>query len=264
MTAADILQVAKGLAAGGVITLVGLNGNVVNVTTDGYLESVDTTARDLLNNTTYGLSAIYDAISGTGGVDTDLSTILNRLTSARAGYLDELGSANIPADVDSLLARLTTARAGYLDNINFNIDTRLGTPSVDVSTDIANVKVDTNKVVSDLSGAATTGTVSYLVAGGEQTALEFAKTNIYSLLSLHLDLANFTTGRIITARVYSKIDGTNYRIIDIVNYTVGSHDAVTISPQFNLNNYFKITLQIDTVEIGDVSIPYRYVLTNYT
>lgn len=32
--------------------------------------------------------------------------------------LAELGAANIPADIDTLLARLTSARAGYLDNLN--------------------------------------------------------------------------------------------------------------------------------------------------
>jgi len=45
----------------------------------------------------------------------DVGTLLDRLTSARAGYLDEL--ATLPSDVDTLLARLTSARAGYLDEL---------------------------------------------------------------------------------------------------------------------------------------------------
>lgn len=49
-----------------------------------------------------------------GGVD----TLLSRLSSARAGYLDELASANIPADVDTLLLRLSATRAVYLDELS--------------------------------------------------------------------------------------------------------------------------------------------------
>lgn len=54
------------------------------------------------------------ALPDSGGV----TTLLARLTAARAGYLDELDAANIPADIDTLLGRFTAARAGYLDNLN--------------------------------------------------------------------------------------------------------------------------------------------------
>lgn len=49
---------------------------------------------------------------------TDIAVLLARLTSARAGYLDELAAANIPADVDTVLTRLTPARALLLDNLS--------------------------------------------------------------------------------------------------------------------------------------------------
>lgn len=48
----------------------------------------------------------------------DLDTLKTRLSEYRAGllnYLTELGSAHIPADIDTLLSRLTAARAGYLN-----------------------------------------------------------------------------------------------------------------------------------------------------
>jgi hypothetical protein len=60
---------------------------------------------------TWGLAAIQTLISA-------LNTLVDtRLTSARAGYLDELAAANLPADLDTLLARLSSARAGYLDEL---------------------------------------------------------------------------------------------------------------------------------------------------
>jgi len=376
MGASDILQVAQGLAAGATITLVGVNGNVVDVTSEGYLNSIDSTVRDLLNNSTYGLSAIYDAINGSGGIDADLSTVLSRLTSVRAGYLDELSAANIPADIDSLLSRLTSiragyldninnsdlvnitlsninievgtvlntiipssptagsinerikslddnftatragyldelsaanipadvdtlltrltsARAGYLDNINFNLDSRLGTPSgLSIAADIAENQTDLNTLLTNLStvdstvssnssellnatyglsslnakisGGSTNGSYSYTVGTTEQTLLEISQTNIYSLVSFWADLSNFTSGRTIIAKVYIKVDGTNYRLIDTMDYVIGTHDAISISPQFNINHNWKITVQIDTAEAGAISIPYRYVLSDFT
>lgn len=50
-----------------------------------------------------------------GQIHSGIDTLLTRLSSARAGYLDALAPANLPADVGALLARLTSARAGYLD-----------------------------------------------------------------------------------------------------------------------------------------------------
>jgi hypothetical protein len=70
--------------------------------------SVLDTIRDEIQSATYGLSAIKVLVDDLEG----------RLTSARAGYLDELAAANIPADVDTLLARITALRAGYLDNLS--------------------------------------------------------------------------------------------------------------------------------------------------
>lgn len=49
---------------------------------------------------------------------TDVSTLLARLTAARAGYLDELAAANIPTDLSTITGRLTATRAGYLDAIS--------------------------------------------------------------------------------------------------------------------------------------------------
>ena len=234
MTSSDILQVAQGLAAGGVLTLVGINGNVVSVTSAGYLESVDTVVQGYLTNTTYGLSAIRTAIDGSGGLGTDLTTLLDRLTSTRAGYLDNLSAGAV-------------AQASVI-----------GTPA---NTSIAQDIADT---VTKMTGSGTNSSYSYTAGVTEQTVLELAKTNIYSLLSLSIDLSNFTAGRVITARVYYKVDGVNYQLLDTVDYTVGTHDAISISPQMNLNQNWKITIQIDTTEAGATTVPFNYVLSNLT
>ena len=48
------------------------------------------------------------------------TTLLARLTSTRAGYLDNLsgGAVALNADMSTLLTRMSSARAGYLDNLN--------------------------------------------------------------------------------------------------------------------------------------------------
>lgn len=74
---------------------------------------------------------------GSTNLPADVDTLLTRLSSVRAGYLDnlsagavalasvctsarlgELDPANLPADIDTLLARLSAVRAGYLDNLS--------------------------------------------------------------------------------------------------------------------------------------------------
>jgi hypothetical protein len=56
------------------------------------------------------VKAVTDNLPDSGALN-DLATLAARLTAARAGYLDELGSANLPADVDTLLTRVTAAVA---------------------------------------------------------------------------------------------------------------------------------------------------------
>jgi hypothetical protein len=57
----------------------------------------------------------------------DITTLIGRLTAARAGYLDNLSGgavalasalATAQADITTLLGRLTALRAGYLDNLS--------------------------------------------------------------------------------------------------------------------------------------------------
>lgn len=66
----------------------------------------------------------------------NITMLLNRLTSARAGYLDELAAANIPGDIDTLVTRLSSARAGLLDNLSY-LDQAISSISAD--TDIKNL-----------------------------------------------------------------------------------------------------------------------------
>jgi hypothetical protein len=89
---------------------------------------------DRLDHATYGLSAL----------NTDLDTLLTRLTATRAGYLDYLNTDakyifstayGTPADgsfIDVLLVdRLTATRAGYLDRLDATVSSRLASADFD-------------------------------------------------------------------------------------------------------------------------------------
>jgi len=55
-----------------------------------------------------------------GTISTDVTTLLTRLSAARAGYLDNLsaGAVALNADMATVLTRLSAVRAGYLDNLS--------------------------------------------------------------------------------------------------------------------------------------------------
>jgi hypothetical protein len=66
----------------------------------------------------------------------------DRLTAARAGYLDELAAANVPADVDTLLARLTAIRAGLLDNLDVVVSSRSSLSAAEVNAEVDTALAD--------------------------------------------------------------------------------------------------------------------------
>jgi len=65
-----------------------------------------------------------------GTHDTDIKAILNHAT---------YGLSAIEALVDDLESRLTSTRAGYLDELDFDLDARLGTPTTSIAADIADL-----------------------------------------------------------------------------------------------------------------------------
>ena len=126
-------------------------------------------------------------------VDTNIDTLLTRITAARAGYLDNLSAgavalaataltdvtwtdakaafldhsiATVDTNVDTLLTRITAARAGYLDNLSAgavalasalataqtDLDTITGTDGATLAT--AQALYAPNKVVPDVAGTA--------------------------------------------------------------------------------------------------------------
>ncbi len=77
-----------------------------------------------------------DGWLGLSWADADLVAQASVCTEAR---LAELDAGSIPSDIDTLLSRLTSARAGYLDELDFDLSARLGTPVASLAADIADL-----------------------------------------------------------------------------------------------------------------------------
>lgn len=98
-------------------------------------------------------------------VPADLTTLLARLTAARADNLDEitatrlaeLDAANMPADIATLLARLTIARAANLDEITAARLAELDAANMpaDLDTVAANVVLSLARLNGELVDVAT-------------------------------------------------------------------------------------------------------------
>lgn len=134
---------------------------------------------------------------------------------------------NLPASpaaqtkLDTLATDYTTTRAGYLDFLN---------------------------------SAEYTGTVSAGTAV-ETTLKEIVTTARIEIKSIWLDLNNLTANA--TLKLYTKVDGTNYRVFETEPWYFASDDKGVLITGFSINNDFKIT--ITGSEGAGVNIPYNIV-----
>ena len=102
----------------------------------------------------------------------------------------------------------------------------------------------------------TSGTFVLTSDTSEHTIIELTPTVVTYLYNFWLDLNALVQN--CTIRVYSKIDGTNYREIEPmrlnnINYTLG----LVLKEQI-INTAWKITIQSTVAEGASRNIPYRY------
>lgn len=191
----------------------------------------------------------------------DLSTLLTRLSAARAGYLDNLsgGAVALQASVDDLEGRLTAVRAGYLDNLNGHVPQtgdsfiRLGVPAgLSVSADVAAVKVDTVAIKTKTDQMNFTGTdikatldSETVVVGTNNDKTGYALTSAErdSIADAHLDRTNaIETGltprqaaRLGAAADAGKVAGMATSEVTIRNAVADSKVRVTATVDANGN-----------------------------
>lgn len=155
----------------------------------------------------------------------------------------------------------------------------LGTPVVSIAGDMATAQADITaiKAVTDVipdAGAMTSialkaentsgdssGTFSYLDAGGEQTVVELTTTTRKQVYGISLDLTNITIDAAVI-KIYLKPDGTNYREIQAKRLTFNAStdgDGVYIDLNMGITSDFKVTFTEGGDEGADRDIPYSLV-----
>ena len=108
------------------------------------------------------------------------------------------------------------------------------------------------------------GSFTYLDAGGEQAIFEITASKFSIIKQIIID----TTTLILdgTFKVYSKIDGTNYRELkNDLPFTKATDPAGIIIEanfdyQFSIDTDFKITYTESADEGADRILPYKYIL----
>ena len=110
-------------------------------------------------------------------------------------------------------------------------------------------------IVEIVKAESGSGTHAHADNTDEQTVKEFALTVLTNIKGFRLDLSNLTQSA--TVRIYEKIDGTNYREIDSLEWTTADRDGVAIG-EIESDKYVKVTLQSGTGEGASRNVPYRY------
>jgi len=81
----------------------------------------------------------------------------------------------------------------------------------------------------------------------ENTVYEWVNTENINIASIWLDLVNITQDG--TIKLYHKIDGTNYREVDSIPFTVASDsDGFLYGQNFAINSSFKLTYTASVAE----------------
>jgi len=109
-------------------------------------------------------------------------------------------------------------------------------------------------------GSKTSGTLSYLDAGGEQTVVEITNSTRKVIQGIWLDMTNLTqNGEVI---LYYKVDGTNYREFDFVLWNAASDSPGLYFPgPMAIGEDLKVTYEEDADEGAARNIPYAIIYT---
>jgi hypothetical protein len=203
---------------------------------------------------------------GAGDLGTDIAAIIAAQADLDADLiaavviLNNLGGVvtDVHTDVGTLIAEHViiwggvSYTTGIVDDIKAYVDTEGGVSLADKLTAARAALLDK---LANLVGTPSTGTFSLVNNVNEQDARVVAAAT--QLVDIELDMVNTT--QLNTVRIYSQVDGANYRQIQARVFPTDfdtSTKMVTIShPQKNA--LFKVTLQASVLEGVARDIPWR-------
>jgi len=205
---------------------------MVRIASRGYVPTTDSASNvtflDVIGNKTDGASSGDSLISLTKKNNVDILVVD--------------GLHDVPTQ--NLATNATMAQV-----VGNKTDTAAGTSLMGVA----------KKIDAATQAGASSGTFSYLDAGGEQTVIEVTPTTAEIVHGIWLDLVNMTQNG--TIKVYYKIDGTNYREIESFSFTVATDsDGFYIDRTFGFGpNQYKVTYTEGADEGAARNIPYKLI-----
>jgi len=105
--------------------------------------------------------------------------------------------------------------------------------------------------------ADTRATYSLSSSVAEQTMLTFTPSN--SEYNVHygawLDLSNLTQN--MTIRIKHRIDGTNYRTFETINWSAGDDDGILLTGEYASEQPIQVSLQSEVLEGASRDVPYQ-------
>jgi len=116
------------------------------------------------------------------------------------------------------------------------------------------IKAKTDALISDITEE--NGTYKHPAGTDEEDAVILTITSRTRINNIYLDLTNLTQN--CTIRIYAKIDGSTYVLLDTLAWTTTDEDGVVIDSIVS-DVDVKVSIQSAISEGAERSIPYRVV-----
>ena len=159
----------------------------------------------------------------------------------------DLGNYSAQTNLQSLLAAL-----GIPDVAAKSLYTCLITDRLDSAT------IGLSAIKTVVSSDDSSGSFSYLDAGGEQVVVKITTTTRKTIQGIWLDLVNMTQNG--TIKLYYKIDGATYREFDSFAFTVlTDSDGIYINLNMGITNDFEVRYTEGAEEGAARAIPYSII-----
>lgn len=253
------IMVVSILIASGFAAYEGANVNV-NVSLDARLQTLEDQVNIPVNSTISAMLKEADYIVSIHNVSGTPYYCLMNGTDDRAGRL-EFYNTNKTLVQQFAIGNLTTAGGGdiYLKDNTLNTSLAYGATILITESYHGYLSFYRNNLKLREIGdcpTVTSGTFAFPNGTTEQTIIELTPSVVTYLYNFWLDLNALTQN--CTIKVYSKIDGTNYReiepmILSNIDYSLG----LVLKEQM-INTAWKITIQSTVAEGASRNIPYRY------
>jgi len=236
-------------------------------TNETKLDTIDTVV-DETNSYLESGGDIYDVLytdAAGASITADIATI-DTVVDETNGYLEAGGDIHDVLYADAVGASLTADVAsllGYLESGGDIYDVLYtDAAGASITADIATIDGIVDTITAENSSDDSSGTFSYLDAGAEQDVVEITNSTRKIINAIWVDAINLTNNG--TFKVYYKVDGTNYRELTDLAYTItaGTTEAVNLlgyAGNLGITEDLKVTYEEAGDEGAARDIPYSLI-----